>query len=99
VSLIEAQAANKPIVSTRVGGIADIVKEGETALLAEVNDSETFCDHLLQLVQNDELRKQMGRNSSQYVLKRFSYHRLVDDMAHLYYNLLEKKPKLVNVVF
>ena len=34
VSLIEAQAANKPIVSTRVGGIGDIVLENETALLS-----------------------------------------------------------------
>lgn len=91
VSLIEAQAANKPIVSTRVGGIADIVHENETALLADINDKETFCDHLLRLVEDDDLRGKMGRESSRYVLERFSYHRLVDDMAQLYYKLLEKK--------
>jgi glycosyltransferase involved in cell wall biosynthesis len=91
VSLIEAQAANKPIVSTRVGGIGDIVHEGETALLSEVNDTEHFCDNLLKLVEDDELRYRMGCNSSQYVLERFSYHRLTNDMARLYRELLDKK--------
>ena len=91
VSLIEAQAANKPIVSTRVGGIGDIVHEGETALLSEVNDTEHFCDNLLKMVEDDELRYRMGCNSSQYVLERFSYHRLTKDMSQLYRQLLDKK--------
>jgi glycosyltransferase involved in cell wall biosynthesis len=91
VSLIEAQAANKPIVSTRVGGIQDIVKEGETALLADVTDATTFSDNLLRLVEDDELRFRLGNNSRQYVLKKFSYQRLVKDMTDLYYELLDKK--------
>lgn len=93
VSLIEAQAANKPIVSTRVGGIADIVIEGETALLADVQNSQQFSDHLLQLVQDDVLRGKLGQNSDSYVMERFSYQRLVKDMSNLYYQLLEKKKR------
>jgi len=91
VSLIEAQAANKPIVSTRVGGIGDIVVEHETALLADITDSETFCNNLLQVVEDDELRKRLGANSRNHVLKRFSYQRLMNDMSSLYFELLEKK--------
>ena len=91
VSLIEAQAANKPIVSTRVGGIGDIVVEGKTALLAEVNDADTFCNNLLNLVNNDSLRAEMGSNSNYYVSKRFSYQRLINDTSQLYYELLGKK--------
>ncbi len=91
VSLIEAQAANKPIVSTRVGGISDIVLEGETALLANVDDPDTFCRHLLRLVQDDALRKSFGDGSGQFVIQRFSYQRLMRDMADLYGQLLSKK--------
>lgn len=91
VSLIEAQAANKPIVSTRVGGIADIVVEGQTALLADVDDTETYCRHLLQLVEDDALRQRLGKKSSSYVLEKFSYQRLVGDMSALYEELLQKK--------
>jgi glycosyltransferase involved in cell wall biosynthesis len=93
VSLIEAQASNKPIVSTRVGGISDIVVEGETALLADIQDGEKFCAHLLQLVQDDTLRQRMGSDSHRHVMSRFSYQRLVDDMSQLYHELLDKKRK------
>lgn len=93
VSLIEAQAANKPIVSTRVGGIADVVLEGQTALLADVQDGETFSSHLLQLVQNDDLRRQMGQKGQEQVMQRFSYQRLMGDMSALYYELLDKKKR------
>ena len=91
VSLIEAQAASKPIVSTRVGGIADIVVEGETALLADVTDNQTYAGHLLRLVEDEELRLRLGENSSRHVLERFSYQRLVRDTAELYSELLQKK--------
>jgi glycosyltransferase involved in cell wall biosynthesis len=91
VSLIEAQAAGKPIVSTRVGGIADIVVEGETALLADVQDMETFCNHLLRLVEDDNLREHMSGKGSGHVLELFSYQRLMRDMSALYWELLEKK--------
>jgi glycosyltransferase involved in cell wall biosynthesis len=91
VSLIEAQAANKPIVSTRVGGIGDIVKEGETALLSNVNDGEAFSNHLLRMVEDDRLRLKLGSNSRHHVMEKFSYQRLVNDMSQLYHQLLERK--------
>lgn len=93
VSLIEAQAANKPIVSTRVGGISDIVMEGKTALLADVQDGAAFANHLLQLVQHDALRGNLGRSGRQHVLERFSYQRLMRDMAALYHQLLRKNTR------
>ncbi len=93
VSLIEAQAANRPIVSTRVGGISDIVQEGETALLANVQDGDTFAGHLLRLVEDDALRNRMGRTGREHVLQRFSYQRLMNDMSALYYELLQQKKR------
>lgn len=91
VSLIEAQAAGRPILSTRVGGIADIVEEGQTALLAGVDEAGLFCDHLLRLVQDDDLRYRLGARSSEGVMERFSYQRLVCDMDGLYRELLARK--------
>ena len=91
VSLIEAQAANKPIVSTRVGGIGDIVIEGKTALLSETNAPDAFKQNLLKLVEDDGLRSCLGKNGADHVQQRFSVKRLADDMARLYHELLEKK--------
>jgi glycosyltransferase involved in cell wall biosynthesis len=91
VSLIEAQAANKPIVSTRVGGISDIVLENETALLSGVHDVTSFQENLLRLVENDELRNSFKKKGADHVQKKFSVERLANDMAGLYYELLSKR--------
>jgi glycosyltransferase involved in cell wall biosynthesis len=88
VSLIEAQASGKPIVSTKVGGIENIVKENRTALLSEPNNLEKFVDNLRMMVEHDELRAEMSHNGAEYVIKKFSYVRLCDDMANLYRRLL-----------
>jgi glycosyltransferase involved in cell wall biosynthesis len=84
VSLIEAQAANRPIVSTNVGGISDIVVEGKTALLSPANDQEAFDINLRLLVEDDELRESMGSNGWDIVKRRFHYSRLIDDISALY---------------
>ena len=91
VSLIEAQAAGKPIVSTRVGGIADVVLENKTALLSDIRDEDKFCENLQQLVSNPELRNIFKDAGKQHVLNKYDYKRLVDDMSKLYIELLAKK--------
>lgn len=91
VSLIEAQASGKPIVSTRVGGIADIVIPGETAFLSEPGDEKTFSDNLLKLVQSSALRQQMSSRGASHVMQAFSYQRLCTDMGSLYNRLLANK--------
>ena len=90
VSLIEAQAAGKPIVSTRVGGIGDIVLENETALLSNINDITSFRENLLKLVENDDLRRSFHKKGADHVQKKFSVERLASDMSNLYYELLDK---------
>ena len=91
VSLIEAQAANRRIVSTRVGGIGDIVLENETALLSDINDITSFRENLLKLVENDELRKSFNKKGANHVQKKFSVDRLANDMSNLYFELLDKE--------
>jgi len=91
VSLIEAQAAGKPIVSTNVGGIKDISLVGESILLADVNNEEVFIQNMIKLINDDELRNKMQGNARDYVLKKFDYNRLVSDVSLLYNDLLKKK--------
>jgi len=93
VSLIEAQAAGKPIVSTRVGGITDVVLENITALLSDINDEAAFSNNLLHLVNDEALRNKFSNAGKDFVLSKFSYHRLVSDMSNLYHGLLDKKSK------
>lgn len=93
VSLIEAQAGNKPIVSTRVGGIENIVLEGETALLTSDFEPETFSERLLELTENDDKRSHMMQSGWKLVCDRFHYTRLVSDTKQYYEMLLRKAKK------
>ncbi len=90
VSLIEAQAANKPIVSTNVGGIENVVIEGVTALLANSKtDASKFAELLLDLTEDEEKLKVFGSVGWEHVKNRFHYTRLIKDMSELYYEMLE----------
>lgn len=91
VSLIEAQAAGKPIVSTQVGGVADAVLQQQTGIIVPANDVNAFCEALLQLVSNQEQRIEFGIAGEHFVKERFSYQRLVRDMSGYYQQLLDKQ--------
>lgn len=88
VSLIEAQASNRPVVSTRVGGIENVVIPGDTALLSEAGDTESLAAHLSRLVESSDLRARMGAGGWAHVRDRYHYARLVADTADLYRSLL-----------
>ena len=91
VSLIEAQASGKAVVSTRVGGIEAVVRENVTGLLSDISDEENFCKNLLRLTEDDQLRNELSRAGTSYVVEHFSYQRLVKDMSELYHELLSRK--------
>jgi glycosyltransferase involved in cell wall biosynthesis len=91
VSLIEAQAAGKPIVSTQVGGIENVVMPGETALLSAVNDVNAYTENLVKLCNDSTLRAKMSEKGKGFVMERFHYSALVKNMRTLYLKLLEGK--------
>ncbi|MCH7534412.1 MAG: glycosyltransferase [Bacteroidetes bacterium] len=88
VSLIEAQSAGKPIVSTRVGGIENIVDENRTALLSESGDLGQFGNILLELIENNDKREKMANAAMEKTTERYEYHTLCRNMEKLYKELL-----------
>lgn len=91
VSLIEAQSARIPVVSTNVGGVEDVVIHGETGFITQVGDVQTFANYVLQLIEDENLCKKMGNAGYDNVIKRYSKQRLVGDMRNLYLSFLNKK--------
>lgn len=68
---MEALAAGLPIVATRVGGIPDMIRPGETGELVPVDDADVLGDVLLSLVEDRSLRQAMGEKCRQYAARRF----------------------------
>jgi len=77
VSIIEAQAAGLPVVSTDVGGVSDVVEDGVSG-----------AERLVELARNRELRLELGHSGRERVVDRYSVPRLVDDVDRLYRTLL-----------
>lgn len=91
VSLIEAQAAAVPVVSTRVGGAATVVREGQTGHLVGVEDEDAFADAVLDILSKPASAQAMGAAGQAHVLRTFSLDRLVDDVDGLYRRLLAER--------
>ncbi len=91
VSLIEAQAANLPIVATDVGGVRDVVLLDDTALLVPKNDTALFAEKLLTLIEDEKIRQKMSQNGWNFVKANFDYSSLVQNMEMYYRKLLKSK--------
>ncbi len=89
VSLIEAQAASKYIITTNVGGIQDILHP-ECGLLSDASDEETYKQNVLYAVTHFEAVNKKAGIASAEVMQKFSYSRLCSDMSNLYSELSAK---------
>jgi glycosyltransferase involved in cell wall biosynthesis len=88
VSVIEALAAELPVVATRVGGVPDVVRDGEDGFLVEAGATADLADRLAQLARDPALRARMGKRGRDHVLPRYAVDRLVEDVDELYRSLL-----------
>jgi glycosyltransferase involved in cell wall biosynthesis len=90
VTLIEAQAAARPVVSTNVGGVASAVRDGVTGRLAGREDEAALAAAVRELLTDRELGSSLGSMGRRHVLEHFSLTRLVDDLDLLYRRLLRE---------
>jgi glycosyltransferase involved in cell wall biosynthesis len=88
VSVIEALAAETPVVATRVGGVPDVVREGEEGFLVDAGDTDELADRLVRLSRDPGLRRRLGESGRGRVLKRYAVERLLEDVDRLYRELL-----------
>jgi glycosyltransferase involved in cell wall biosynthesis len=91
VTTIEALAGGRPVVATRVGGVPDVVREGEDGFLVEPGAVDELADRLARLAADPQLRERMGQAGRARVLERYSVQRLLSEMDSLYRGLLAEK--------
>ena len=94
VSAIEAMASGCPVVATRVGGLPDIVRNGETGYLVPAKQPQALATAILKLIANPQTAEQMGQSGRLSVRETFSVNRLVCDTEDLYKELLISKKLL-----
>ena len=91
VALIEALAAARPVVATRVGGTPDLIGNDERGQLVPPGDPEALARSIVDVLDNPAAAESRARAGRQYVLDRHSSGRLVGDIDTLYRELLAAK--------
>lgn len=87
LSLLEAMAWGRPVVATSVGGVPDVVVNGETGFLVPDDDSRAFADRLARLIGNREAAQRMGRAGRARLESEFQFERCVQRHLDLYQSL------------
>ena len=92
LSLIQAEMAGLPVVTTRVGSVPEVVLDGITGIITSLEVQE-IADALEKLANSNELRAQMGATAQEFTLANFGVERLVHDHEVLYKELLTSRAK------
>jgi glycosyltransferase involved in cell wall biosynthesis len=85
--LVEAMAAGKPVVASRVGGIPDLVKDGETGYLVPPADERALAEAILKLLNDRDRAKVMGQRGKERC-QQFSLEAMIAKLDNLYSDLI-----------
>jgi glycosyltransferase involved in cell wall biosynthesis len=89
LTVIEAMAAGLPVVSTAAGGVAEVVLDGATGLLAPVSASGMLGEHLMRLARDDGERQRLGQAGRERAFARFSEDRMLEEYERFYREMLQ----------
>jgi len=82
LTLQEAQLMEKPVIATNVGGIPELMKDGETGFLIEKGNSTELFEKLSLLLNNPEKSKEMGKKGRNFVKDNFNLDKICNDFLN-----------------
>jgi L-malate glycosyltransferase len=88
LAALEAMACEVPVIASRVGGIPEVVTDGETGFLSEVGDVEKMSADAARLLGNEELRREMGRRARESAVSRYSTDLVIPQYINFYERVL-----------
>ncbi len=89
-TVYEAMAAGKAVVASRVGGIPELVMDGETGLLVEPRNAVQLAQAIIRLLSNDQERERMGRNGRHRITAIASLEENVDRRLEIYHQVIRQ---------
>jgi len=91
IGLLEAMSYGLACITTPVGGIPDIVDNGQNALLVKTGDVGALAESLRKLIFDSELRKRLGKEARATVVAKYNWQQRTCEIAQLYLNVIEGK--------
>jgi glycosyltransferase involved in cell wall biosynthesis len=84
LAALEAMASGTPVVASRVGGLAEVVEDGQTGFLVPAGDVVALRDRLEQVLRDPPLARRLGANAREVVLQRFTWARVAERCLDAY---------------
>lgn len=88
IVLLEAMMCGTPCVATRVGGVPEVVSDGETGYLCDYGDTGDFASRISELLEDPKGRKGMGREGRKRVKKKFTWKKVARQVSKVYEELI-----------
>jgi len=89
VVLLEAMACKLPVIASNIGGIPDIVHDGETGILVPEKDSMEISQSIIKLIENEDLRENLTFKGYYMVIEYFSWEKIAKDYINIYKKILK----------
>jgi len=86
--ILEAMAVGRPVIASKVGGVVELIRDGENGLLVDPNRADLLADKVVDLLGNSNLRKELGEHAISFVKQKFSYMEVSRKLSSLYMEVI-----------
>ncbi|HRI03262.1 MAG TPA: N-acetyl-alpha-D-glucosaminyl L-malate synthase BshA [Pyrinomonadaceae bacterium] len=90
LAALEAQACEVPVVATRIGGIPEVVNDGESGFLSDVGDVDKMSVDTLKLFGDEDLRRAFGEKARELAVSRYSTEKIIPQYIAFYEKIVKK---------
>jgi N-acetyl-alpha-D-glucosaminyl L-malate synthase BshA len=91
LAALEAEACEVPVIATRIGGIPEVVTDGETGFLSDVGDTEKMSDDVMKFLNDEEMRRTFGEKARESAVSRYGTELIIPQYIKFYEQVLEAK--------
>ena len=87
LAALEAEACEVPVIATRIGGIPEVVTDGETGFLSDIGDTEKMSDDVMKFLKDEEMRR-FRRKSARIAVSRYGSELIIPQYINFYEKIL-----------
>jgi len=92
LAALEAQACEVPVVASRVGGVPEVINDGESGFLSDIGDTEKMSADVLNLLSDEKMRLGFGAKGRELAISRYSTEKIIPQYINFYEKILASKP-------
>ncbi|HEY0047862.1 MAG TPA: N-acetyl-alpha-D-glucosaminyl L-malate synthase BshA [Pyrinomonadaceae bacterium] len=90
LAALEAEACEVPVIATRIGGIPEVVSDGETGFLSDIGDTEKMSDDVMKFLNDEEMRHSFGEKARESAVSRYGSQLIIPQYINFYERILGK---------